>query len=537
MIFGLLGAVGFVLLIVSANVANLTLAKTEKRQQELAVRAALGAGRFRLMRQLLTESLLLACLGGLGGLAVAWAGIKVLAAMVPEFMPRMREIHIDGQALGFTLLISLITGLVFGCTPAWQAGRKQLSESLKQAEFKATLGAGRRRWRGALVVAELAMTLILITGAGLMIESVVRLLHVNPGFDPENLLRIYVQVPWARYNDQEHFERASQLRNVLFTQICERLAALPGVKAVGLGKHGAWPVKLKLQGSNEEVEVLLEGCGVEQNDLFRAMRVPLRAGRYFEKRDQGEQVGTAMINESMTRACWPGQDAVGKRFESSTWRGSRQYEVIGVVGDMRDERYDLPPKPAFYRPCEELGLEGLPPFVLVRTQADPHALIAGIRKELKAAEPEMREPEIAVCRQALYDSTQAQRTYMLYLAVFAGIGLALSALGIYGVIAYSVARRTSEIGIRMALGAGRRQVVAMILAEGARLVLIGVVAGLIGAYWVTQLLKNQLFQVSPTDPVVMAGVALLLFSVALVACYLPARRAAKVDPMVALRCE
>src|SRR5206468_1497579 len=229
-LYGLLAAIGFVLLIACANVANLTLARTERRQQELAVRAALGSGRLRLMRQLLTESVLFACLGGLGGVAVAAVGMKVLALLIPEVMPRLKPVQIDGAALGFTLLISVVTGLIFGCAPAWQAGRTKLNEALKQAGAQATAGFGRRRYRSALVVAELAIALILLTGAGLMIESVARLLHVNPGFDPENLLRVHLQLPWDKYNKIEQDERGAQ-RNVLYAQIRERLAALPGVKA------------------------------------------------------------------------------------------------------------------------------------------------------------------------------------------------------------------------------------------------------------------------------------------------------------------
>jgi len=536
-LFGLLAAIGFVLLIVCANMANLTLARTEKRQQELAIRASLGAGRLRLMRQLLIESVTLAGVGGICGVAVAFIGVKLLAALVPEFMPRLKAIQIDGPALGFTLFISVAAGLAFGCVPAWQAGRAKLSEALKQAGAQATAGFGRRRFRGALVVVELALALVLLTGAGLMIESVVRLLHVDPGFDAENLVRVHVQLPWDTYNDQEHEERTAQLRQVLYAQLYERLAALPGVKAVGIGKRGAWPVKLTLEGRGEPVEVLLDGCGLEQSDVFRAMRIPLRAGRYFEPRDLGEAVGTAIINETMARTFWPGEDALGKKFTREAWLKTPQYEVVGVVGDIRDFRYDQPPRPTFYRPCHELSLEGFAPFFVVRTEADPRALLPAIRKELSAAEPAMRAPQIIVCRQALYDSTQAQRTYMMFLVAFAAVGLFLAALGIYGVLAYSVTRRAREIGIRMAVGAERRHVLGMVMAEGGRLVGVGIVMGLIAAFWLTRLLRHQLFAVSPTEPRIFVGVVLVLATTALLACFLPARRATRVNPMEALRHE
>jgi len=534
-LYGLLGAIGFVLLIVCANMANLTLARTEKRQQELAVRAALGAGRARLTRQLLTESVLLACLGGLGGLAVAAGGVKLLAALIPEVMPRLKAIQIDGVALGFTFLISVMTGLAFGSAPAWHAGREKLNEALKQAGVQATAGLGRRRYRSALVVAELALALILLTGAGLMIESVARLLHIDPGFDPQNLLRVELELPWDKY-DQD-----TPKRRILYAQLQERLAALPGVKAVGIGERGASAEKLTLEGRKEPVEALLEGCSVEQSDLFRAMRIPLRAGRYFHRDDLGERVGTAIINETMARTFWPGEDALGKKFNRGARHHSPQYEVVGVVGDIREFRYrrppTRPPRPTFYRPSHELDLTGSAPFVVIRTQADPRALLPALRKELSAAEPAMRAPQVIACRQALYDSTQAQRTYMLFLVIFAAVGLLLAALGIYGVLAYSVARRTREIGIRMAVGAERRHVLGMVMAEGGRLVAVGTVTGLVAASWLTRLIHYQLFEVSPTEPRVFIAVVLVLSAIALLACFLPASRAARVSPMEALRYE
>ncbi len=534
-LYGLLAAIGFVLLIVCANVANLILARTEKRQQELAIRAALGAGRFRLMRQLLTESVLLACLGGVAGIAVALVGVKLLIVLVPEFMPRLKLVEIDSTALGFTLLVSLATGLAFGCAPALQAGRTKLNEALKQAGAQRTAGAGCRYLRDALVVGELALVLILLTGAGLMIESVTRLLHVETGFDPENLLRVELHLPWGKYDEHEDKQQEAQLRRVLYAQLHERLAALPGVKAVGLGKHGAWPEKLTLAGRPQSVEVLLEGCGVEGSDLFRAMRIPLRSGRYFDQHDVGDNVGTALINETMARMLWPGEDPLGKKFSRDGWRKKPQYEVVGVVGDIRNFRYDQVPRPTFYRPAHELSLTGFAPFLILRTETDPRALVPAIRKELNAAEPAMRAPQMTICRQALSDSTRAQRTYMTFLVVFAAVGLLLAALGIYGVLAYSVARRTREIGIRMAVGADRSRVLTMVMAEGSRLVIVGVALGLIAAFWLTRLLRHQLFEVSPTEPRVLLAVVLLLTTVALLACFLPARRATRISPMEALR--
>jgi predicted permease len=536
-LFGLLGAIVFVLLIVCANIANLTLARTEKRQHELAIRASMGAGKVRLMRQLLTECVLLSCLGGLGGIALSFWGMKLLVALVPASMPRLKPVAVDIHVLVYALLISIGTGLLFGLAPALRAGRTQLGEALKQAGMGATAGAGRSRYRNTLVVAEVALAVVLMAGAGLMIKSVVRMLHVDPGFDPQNLARVSLQIPWNKYQDVEHNDRAAELRGALYSQLQQRLDALPGVRAVGIGKHSGWPDKVKAEGQDELKEVALEGCGVGPADLFRAMRIPLLAGRLFDNQDLGQSANTAIINETMARTVWPGEQALGKKFSGRFPYGEHTYQVVGVVGDIRDFSYNQPLRPTFYRPCGELSLEGLAPFLMISTKTDPRSLVPAIRRELKAAEPETRMPGITVESQVLYDSTQAQRTYMLYLVVFAAVGVMLCAIGIYGVLAYTVARRVREIGIRIAVGAQRSDVLWMIMADGLRLVLIGTGVGLLAAFWLTRLMQSQLFHVSPTDPVIMALTVVFLLSVAALACFLPARRAARINPMTALRYE
>jgi putative ABC transport system permease protein len=543
-LFGLLGAIGFFLLISCANIASLTLARTEQRQQELAVRAALGAGQARLVRQVLTESLLLAGLGGLAGLALTPGGIKLLVALIPEDLPRLKAIHIDGPALGFALLVCLVTGLAFGLAPAWRAGRIRLSETLKQAGNRATASAGGSRYRGKLAILEVALTLVLLAGAGLMVQSVIRLLHVNPGFDPENLLYIKVWLPWERYEHEAGLNKSKgdstdQVCDALFADMHDRLASLPGVKGVGF-MRGMSSENYQTDGQTAPVELRCLACGVEDRDVFRVLRVPLLAGRYFQRSDARDEAGAVLVNESLARRCWPGQNAIGKKFRRPPGASDPAvYEVVGIVGDYLD-RYDEQREPQFYVPYRGSARWHRPRYfqaLFVRTQDNPAKLIPLIRKELKAVEPAMRAPIFTPARQALDESTQVQRTYMLYLVLFAGAALLLSAIGLYGVLSCSVARRTREIGIRMALGAERRNVLGLVLMEGARLVAGGVLAGIVAAFWLTRLLQSQLFEVSPTDPIVFGGVVLVLVAVALVACLVPAFRATRVDPMVALRYE
>lgn len=533
-LLGLLAAISFVLLIVCTNIANLALARTERRQQELAIRSSIGAGRWRLARQLLTESVLLACIGGLAGIGLSVVGMKLLLSVVPDTMPRLKPIGLDIHALAYTMLISVVTGILFGVMPALRAA--QLSNTLKQASIGATIGFGHGRFRGALIVLEMALAVVLLAGGGLMIKSVVRLLHVKPGFDPQNVVYVKLGLPEEKYNEYVN-EHAPQLRKMLLSELQQRIQALPGIVSVGMGKHTVWPVKVRVEESNQNMEVGHEGCGVGAGDLFKALRVPLLAGRLLEERDRGPAGDTAVVNEAMARALWPGANALGKQFSEESSGATRTYQVIGVVGDMRDSSYLEQIRPTFYRPCDELGIFGLPVFLAIRTKVDPRPLVPGIRNELRMAEPDMRSPEIRIEGQQLFDSTQAQRTYMTYLVVFAAVGVLLCAIGIYGVLAYSVARRAREIGIRIAIGAQRGDVLRMVIGEGLRLSLAGVAVGLLAAFWLTRALQSQLFEVTSSDPYVMASVVVLLLGVALFACYLPGRRAARIDPMSALRYE
>ena len=557
-LFGLLAMIGFVLLIVCLNLANLMLTRTERRQQELAVRAALGAARGRLARQLLTEAVLLTGLGGLAGLAVTASGIRLLHLLIPPVMPRLKPLEIDASALGFTLVVSVVVGLALGLASVWQASRGQLGEALKQAGAGATAGRSRSRYQGVLVVAEVALSLVLLTAAGLMIQSVTRLLRVNPGFDPENLVSVDLWLP-SKYSDSDDAPNARPLRNALFDRMHERLAALPGVKAVGIWGGGFEERgEVRVDGREELLNVDGIGCGVDQSDFLRVMRVPLRAGRYLNRSDMEGKDGAAVINESMARLCWPGQNALGRRFRLADSPGGHVYEVAGIVADLRPVRLTQGVYPHFYRPYHQADFHGSM-LLVIRTERDPQSLIPAILAALKGAEPDMSHPRVRVARQTLDESTQTQRTYMGYLVGFAAVGLLLSALGIYAVLAYSVARRTREIGIRLAVGGQRRDVLGLVMWGGARLVGAGAGLGLLGAFWllqlvrhlvfqtgklpsveegpVSQLLKYHLFQAGASDPLVWSGSVALLLGVALLACWLPARRATRIDPMKALRCE
>lgn len=535
-LWSLLAAIGFVLLIACVNVANLMLARTEQRQHEFAVRAAVGAGRLRLARQLLTESLLLAALGALAGLVLTLGGLKVLVSLIPESIPRLRAIEVDLPALGATLALSLGVALAFGLVPAWHAGRSSAGHALKQAGAGATISAGWRRYRGGLVVAEVALAVLLLTGAGLMVASVIRLLRAQPGFDPENLL--LVNPGLLRGEKYAFSEGAVAAQRALFEELHARFAALPGVRAVGIAKIDRFWLGHTIEGREQTVGLRMAGSGVGESDAFRTMRVPLLAGRYFDPTDLGDQNTAVIVNETMARLCWPAQSALNKRFRD---KYNRPFEVVGVVADARIDlrgRQSDAIEPTFFRPYQEqVATGGFGPFLVIRTDADPRALVQPVRDVLKSVESSMTTPWLRVASQTLYEATEAPRLYMLYLLVFAGVGLFLAVLGIYGVLAYSVARRTRELGIRLAIGAAPRQVAAMMVRDGTRLVITGIALGLLAAFWLTRLMRNQLYEVSPTDPVVFGSVVVFLFAVAWLACLVPARRAASINPMVALRHE
>jgi predicted permease len=526
-------AVGFVLLIALANVANLLLVRATGRVREFAIRAALGAGRRRLLRQLLTESVLLALLGGAaGGLLAVWL-IDLIAAGWPPGVPRPERIGMDWRVLGFTAALSLLAGLLFGLAPAWRAARIDLNESLKENSGKATGDRGGRRTRSLLVVSEIALATMLLLGAGLMLKSFWRLQHVNPGFEPEGLLTLQISLPSVRYPE-------ARQRAAFFQEVLGRVEALPGVEAAGAVNN------LPLGGGGMNGDFLIEGhppfprgqeplCEkyIVSAGYFGAMGIPLRRGRVFTERDAPGQPAVVIVNEKMAERFWPGEDPLGRRM---SWDGGESWStVVGVVGDVKHTGLDRAPEFESYVPFLQVPATGM--AVVVRTPAEPASLVRAVKNEISAVDKEQPVFSVRTMPEIVANSIARQRLSATLLGVGAALALLLASIGIYGVLAYAVTQRTHEIGVRIALGARAADVLRLVIRQGMGLALIGVSAGLVGALGLTRLLSGFLYGVSATDPLTFTTVALVLVAVALLACYVPARRATKIDPMVALRYE
>ena len=533
----LLGAVGFVLLVACANVANLLLARAAVRQKEIAIRVALGASRFRLIRQFLTESLLLAALGGGVGLLLSLWGVSLLQSFVPENISQVKAVTIDGKVLIFTLLVSLLTGLIFGLAPATQASNFNLNETLKEGGRDSAAGSRGNRIRGLLVIAEVAVSLLLLIGAGLLINSFLRLRNVDPGFRTDNLLTMKVVLPKTKYPDQAR-------RSAFYTELLRRVEALPGVKSAGVTTN----LPLYRQGNSNSITIENRPAPAPGQEpsiatrvisphYFQTMGIQLLQGRPLGAEDKADSPGVVVISETMARKYWPGEDAVGKRLAVGRPESPDDWLTIaGVAKDVRQFGLDAASKPQMYLPYEQAAFFE-PNDLVISTNVEPLSLAATVRKAVWEVDKDQPVSDIRTMEDILSESIARQRFSMLLFGIFAVVALVLAAVGIYGVMSYSVAQRTREIGLRMALGAKASDVLKMVVGQGLKLVLIGIVVGLAAAFILTRVMTSLLFGVSATDPVTFIAISLVLIGVAVLASFIPARRATKVDPMVALRAE
>ena len=531
----LFGAVGLVLLIACVNFANLLLGNAASRQQELVIRAALGAGRARIIRQIITESLLISCLGGLLGLLIAYWGIEWLIALKPSNLPRLDSIKMDGRVFLFTLGVSLLTGLIFGLIPAWTASNLNVNEGLKEGGRSASSGRSRNRLRSALVIAELALSLILLTGAGLLIKSLWKLNSVEPGFNAEELLTMILELPESRYKE---IPKQTQYR----ASVLEAVNSLPGVEAAMISE-------VPMSGNSLNNDFVIEGSppiapGDEPDlysrtvmgDYFRVMQIQILQGRDLTPQDDAKSLPVGVVNESMVRTYFPNENPIGKRIRWVRDDKAPWVTIVGVVRDVKHFGLDQPEQPAIYAPYAQMNTYWKRWMVLVaRSERDTASLTSAIKKQIWTVDKQIPPTNVHMMKELMAESLAAQRFYMQLLALFAAVALLLAVIGIYGVTSYTVSQRTHEIGIRMALGARSGDVMKMVLGQGAKLALIGVAIGLIGSFALTRLMVTLLFGVGTRDPLTFVSVSLILVVVALAACLIPARKAAHTDPMIALR--
>ncbi|MFN7949876.1 MAG: ABC transporter permease [Blastocatellia bacterium] len=529
----LAGAVALVLLIACANVANLLLARAATRQREMAVRSALGAGLGRLARQLLTEGLLLAALGvGVGLLLAVWL-VEMIVRFGLRNVPRLAEADLDPATLGFTLLVALLTGVLFSLAPAWQAARLNLNETLKEAGARAGQGRAGGRLRRALVIVETAAALALLLGAGLLINSFVRLLRVPPGFNPDGVVVAQTALTPAR---DMNIEQSKAMRK----RTLEALRALPGVEAAGVTTNlplvGNRNIGFALEGDKPGIVNIAYNAWVS-NDYFRALGIPLLQGRVFSDADRESTPPVVVVNETLARRYWPKGEALGKRLKWGGWGQDEWLTIVGVVADVKVSALEAETLPAIYMPIFQIPRSRSSVIYVVRTAGDAASLLPTLRRALSAIDAELPVYNLRTMNQVLAESVAQRRFTLLMLAGFAAVALLLAASGLYGVMSYAVTERTRELGIRLALGAQTADVLKLVLGEGMKLTALGMALGLAAAFALTRLMTNLLFGVRATDPLTFAGVALLLMFVALAACWLPARRATKVDPLIALKCE
>ncbi len=533
----LFAAVSLVLLIACANFANLLLARGAERGREIVIRTALGAGRWRIVRQLLTESILIAILGGAIGVLFAWWGTNLLIALKPENLPRLDEIGVDLRVFGFTLGVSLFTGLIFGLLPAWSASRAAVNTGLKEGGRSATASRSQQRLRNAFVVGELAVALVLLVGAGLLVKTFWRLRNVEPGFNPNHLLTMRVELPETRYKEVEPQTRFR-------TQALANINSLPRTQ-------GAMVSELPLSGDALDHDFLIEGrppiaAGDEPSletrsvmgDYFHVMQIPLKSGRDFQSHDFDPNAPlVGIVNDEMVRQYFPNETPLGKRVRWARNPTVQWIEIVGVVANVKHFGLDLPEQPALYSPYTQINPWKRWMTFAVRTQADPAAMAQVVKEQIWKVDAQLPITRVQTMHEVAAASFDARRFNMLLLTLFAGLALVLAAVGVYGVMSYAVTQRTHEIGIRMALGAQVGNVMRLVMKSGLVIAMVGVAIGLAGAFALTRLMRTLLFAVEPTDKATFAGVSICLLLIALAACYIPARRATKVDPLLALRYE
>jgi putative ABC transport system permease protein len=535
----LFGAVAFVLLIACANVSSLLLARAAGREREMAIRTAIGASRWRIARQLLMETLLLAVIGGGIGVTLTVVGTNALLAASPQNLLDLSSVSIDLRFLAFAAAATLLAGLLFGFLPSYVSAHSQISQTLREGGRGSSTGKRRRFARSAFVVAQLSLALVLLAGSGLLIRSFVRLVGVDPGFDTAHLLTFKVALPQSRY-------ATDKLQMAFFQQLLARVGAVPEVRCVTMenfpplsGLGAATGVHILSQPQQSLMDLPVANVRVVGPAYFSVMSIPLRAGRLFNEREMAEEKHVAIINQAFADKYLNSLNPLGQQaviyMKSLAESGNQPSEIIGVVGDVRQMGLEVAAEPTVYWPMPELVYSGM--TILVRTSGNPLSVVSAIHTELQQLDREQPMASIATMDQLLADSLSRARFTMLLLGIFAVVALLLSAVGIYGLISYSVTQRTQELGIRIALGAQRRDVLRLVLGQGTRLTLLGVAFGIGAALAITRLLARLLFGISPTDPLTFAGVAALLAFSALLACFIPARRAIRVDPIVALRYE
>ena len=528
----LFGAVAFVLLISCANVANLLLVRAVARRKEIAIRRVLGAGSFRLVRQLLIESLLLSLSAATFGLLFAFWAARLVVKFGPRDVPRLQDVHVDARVLIFTFAVTLLTAVLFGIAPAMKGAYVNFNEALKQTSGRASASRETNRLRGLLVVFETAAAIVLLVAAGLLVNSFVRLMRVQPGFDPEGVVVARTALPPIRYAKE-------QQNKAVYKQILAKLAAVPGVKSVGVATYlpltGDWGIGFRIEGTDENEFHNADGTWVSE-DYLRTMGIRLLQGRDFSADDREDTTPVILINETMRRTYFPG-DVVGKRLRWGGWPGADWLTIVGVVNDVKVSALEAATRPMIYMPIFQIPRARQNVIFVARTNASPAALATSMREAITSVDKELPAYDIRTMNDVVSESVAQRRFSTMLLSIFGLVALLLAAIGLYAVMSYTVTQRTQEIGIRIALGAQVRDILRLIVGSGMSLALVGVVLGVGVSFALTRLMGSLLFGVTPTDPLTFAFVTLGLLLVALCACAIPASRATKLDPLVALRHE